>query len=432
MNDYIEPDVGSTSYIDSPDRENDKKLLRKGRIQGVIITVIAVTLIVIAVALERLLAGLFSGNFSASLLYGTTKNSLITHETEKKLDVLQAIIERYYLEDYDREELENGLYKGLISGLNDKYSEYYTKEEFEELTKDSEGVFEGIGAYLSQDPDTMIVTVVRPIPGSPAEAVGILTGDIIVEVDGEDVTGDDLNVTVAKIRGKSGTSVKIGVLREGETDVLTFDIVRASVESVTVDSKMLTDEVGYIQISEFDDVTVNQFNTALNSLKKSGMKALVIDLRDNPGGSVAAVVEIADELLPEGLVVYTEERDGTKDEYKSDAEHYLDMPIVVLANGYSASASEILIGALRDYDACTVVGTKTFGKGIVQQVLPLGDGTGMKITTSKYYTPKGNNIHGVGFEPDVLLELDYEEYKKNKVDNQLDKALELAIKEIEK
>ncbi|MCR4806684.1 MAG: S41 family peptidase [Lachnospiraceae bacterium] len=406
------------------DREQ-KTLVNKGRLQGFIITfaIMMVLFVIFGVIMVFMMVG--SEKFNPTILYGTPSDSVIDKKTEQKLDTLQSIIEKNYLSDYTKEDLENGLYKGLMEGLDDPYSVYYTEEEYTELTEDSEGVFEGIGAYLSQNPETKVVTVTRPIPDSPAEKAGILAGDILVEVDHENIEGDDLNITVAKIRGKSGTKVNIGVKREGRDGVIRYDIVRAKVESMTVDSKMLDNSIGYIQILEFDDVTSSQFIKALTALKREEMRGLVIDLRDNPGGSVMTCVEIADELLPEGLIVYTEEKDGTRDEYTSSGENYYDGPLVVLVNGNSASAAEILTGAIKDYKAGTILGTTTYGKGIVQRVLPLGDGTGVKLTIAKYFTPNGSDIHGVGIEPDEELDLDVDAYLEDGTDNQLDRAVEI-------
>lgn len=409
---------------------SEKRLINKGRLQGFVITfVIMLIVFVIAVAVMGLFM-LGSGSFNYSAFYGKPSESIIDAQAENKIETLQSIIEKYYLNEYSKEEMQDGLYKGLLDSLGDPYSVYYTEKEYSEMTEDSEGVFEGIGAYLSQDPETMVVTVTRPIPDSPAEKAGILAGDIIVEVDEENVEGDDLNITVAKIRGKAGTKVKIGVKREGRDGVIRFDIVRASVESMTVDSKMLDDSIGYIQISEFDDITYNQFLKAFNELKREEMRGLILDLRDNPGGSVQTCVEIADELLPEGLIVYTEEKDGDKDEYTSSGETFYDGPLVLLVNGNSASAAEILTGAVKDYGIGTILGTKTFGKGIVQRILPLGDGTGVKVTIAYYYTPNGISIHEVGIDPDEELELDVDAYVKEGKDNQLDRAVEIIKSEL--
>lgn len=411
--------------------ENEQKsLVNKGRLQGFLITFVVMTILFVVLAGVIGFAMIGSGKFDIGLLYGKPSNSVIDKKTERKLETLQAIIEKEYLNDYSGEDLRNGLYKGLMEGLDDPYSVYYTDKEYNELTEDSEGIFEGIGAYLSQNPETKVVTVTRPIPDSPAEKAGLLAGDILVEVDRENVEGDDLSVTVAKIRGKAGTRVNIGVKRDGRDGVIRFDIVRAKVESMTVDSKMLDNSIGYIQISEFDDITSSQFIKAFNALKKEEMRGLIIDLRDNPGGSVKTCVEIADELLPEGLIVYTREKDGKGDTYTSSGENYYDGPLVLLVNGNSASASEILTGAIKDHGTGTILGTTTYGKGIVQQIIPLGDGTGVKVTIASYYTPNGTDLHGVGISPDEELELDVDAYLEDGYDNQLERATEIIEEKI--
>lgn len=411
--------------------ENEQKsLVNKGRLQGFLVTFIVMTILFLIIGGVAALIIFGRGKFDIGLIYGKPEQSVVDKETERKLDTLQSIIEQEYLNEYTQDDLRNGLYKGLLEGLGDPYSVYYTEDEYHALTEDSEGVFEGIGAYLSQDPETRVVTVTKPIPDSPAEKVGILAGDVLVEVDHENVEGDDLSVTVAKIRGKAGTSVNIGVKREGRDGVIRYDIVRAKVESMTVDSRMLDNSIGYIQIAEFDDITSAQFLKAFNALKREEMRGLIIDLRDNPGGSVRTCVEIADELLPEGLIVYTEEKDGDGDEYSSSGENYYDGPLVVLVNGNSASAAEILTGAIKDYGLGTILGTTTYGKGIVQQIIPLGDDTGVKVTIASYFTPNGENIQGVGIKPDEELEFDVDAYLEDGTDNQLDRAVEIIESKI--
>ena len=291
----------------------------------------------------------------------------------------------------------------------------------------SSGVYCGIGAYLLQDGDS--VAVMRPIPGSPAEEAGMQAGDKFVKVDGKDVSSEDVSTIAARVRGPENTSVTVEVERPGEKDTLVFELERREIETPTVVHEMMDDQIGYIAILEFDDITKVQFDTALQELQDGGMTSLVLDLRDNPGGNLDTVVEIADEILPEGLVVYTEDKYGTRKEYTTDAQHSLELPMAVLINENSASAAEILAGAIQDYQAGTLIGTTTFGKGIVQQVLPLGDGTGIKVTTSKYFTPNGNDIHGIGIAPDIELEFDEEAFEKDEnADNQLDKAVELLTK----
>ena len=252
---------------------------------------------------------------------------------------------------------------------------------------------------------------------------------ISVKVDDKDVTGEDVTTVAARVRGPENTSVTVEVKRAGEKEPIVFELVRREIETPTVVHEVMDDQIGYIAILEFDDITLTQFDTALQELQDWGMTSLVLDLRDNPGGNLDTVVKIADEFLPKGLIVYTEDKYGVKKEFSSDEAHSLGLPMAVLINENSASAAEILAGAIKDYEAGTLVGTTTFGKGIVQQVLPLGDGTGIKVTTSKYFTPNGNDIHGIGIAPDIELEFDEEAFEKDEnADNQLDKAIELLTK----
>ena len=279
---------------------------------------------------------------------------------------------------------------------------------------------------MTLDTVTQLPMLSGVFSGSPAEEAGLRDGDIIYKVDGDEVTGLSLDEAVSLIKGPEGTIVHLTIYREGETDYLEVDVERRRVESPTVEYEMLEDNMGYIQIVEFDDVTVDQFTEALAVLKGSGMESLILDLRSNPGGNLDAVVDICDRILPKGLIVYTEDKYGNRDEYFCDGKHQLEVPLAVLINGGSASASEILAGAIKDYGIGTLVGTTTYGKGIVQQVVSLRDGSAVKLTVSDYYTPKGNNIHGVGIEPDVEIELDAEKYYADEpVDNQLEKAKEV-------
>ncbi len=407
-----------------------KRERRKGRIEGAVICaliIITISLICFAVSFVGKIAdgSLFSSIMKSS---SDSSKSILTDVVKDKLDILETAIDYYYLDEVPKEDLQNGLYKGLLEGIGDPYSCYYTKEEYDEMMESSSGQYSGIGAYLQQDADTMEIEIVKPIPGTPAEEVGLLAGDIIKTVDGTDISQEDINVAVAKLRGKENTKVTIEVQRKGEEKLLPFEIIRRTVEVITVEHEMLDDSIGYIAILEFDDITREQFKTAFQELNDQGMKSLIIDLRDNPGGNLDVVVDIADMLLPEGMIVYTQDKYGTKQEYTSDAENSFDKPMVVLVNGNSASASEILAGAIKDYGTGTLLGTTTYGKGIVQQIVPLGDGTGIKLTVSKYYTPKGNNIHEIGIEPDEVLEFDYDAYEKDEADNQLERAKELLKK----
>ena len=357
--------------------------------------------------------------------------NLITadEKVQNKLEKLEYYIRTLYLEEVDDQNLEDYLYYGLIAGIDDPYAAYYNEEETQSMLDASNGSYCGIGAVFSQNMVSGQVTVSRVYEGYPACEAGILPEDILYQVEGEDILGQDLTNIVTKIKGEADTEVTVSMLR-GE-EVLDFTMKRQEIHVPTVEYKLLSDHNGYIQITEFDMVTVEQFEEALTTLKAQGMKRLIIDLRNNGGGNVDSVCQIADMLLPEGLIVATEHKDGTREEINSDAQ-CLNIPMAVLVNGSSASASEILAGALKDYGIATIVGTQTFGKGIVQSVYDLQDGTTLKLTTAKYYTPNGNNIHGVGITPDV--EIDLPEELKTKVslttkeDIQLQKAIEVLQK----
>ncbi len=384
---------------------------RKGLVCGILVCVLGIAVCGCGAtwALGRLgLAGL-SGMASAS----------DQSEVSSKMQELQSYIDRYFLFDYEKEDEESGIYKGMMSGLGDVYTTYYTPDEYASFMESSNGSYSGIGAMLSQDYNTGIITVVKVFEGSPAEEAGIQPDDILYKVKGEEVTGEDLSLVVTDLKGEEGTDVDISMMRG--TDVLDMTITRRSIEVPTVEYKMLDENIGYIAISEFDDVTDEQFIAALEDLKSQGMKNLAIDLRNNGGGLVDVTCNILDQLLPEGLIVYTEDKNGDRQEEYSDAEHYFDGKMAVLVNGNSASASEIFAGAIKDYGVGTLIGTQTFGKGIVQSLFPLSDGSAIKITVSRYYTPAGNNIHGVGITPDIILERDTE----SEEDNQLQKAIEV-------
>lgn len=348
----------------------------------------------------------------------------LSDEAQKKIDTLAYMIEQYYYQDdVSREDLENGIYQGLLDAVGDPYTSYYNASDFETFMEQTTGSYYGIGAYVAQDIERNYPKVNSPIPGSPAEEAGLRSNDIIYEVDGVSTYGMDLDKVVSLIKGEEGTTVDITIYREGE--YLDVTVQRRQVEIPTVEQKMLEDDIAYIRIVEFDDVTPGQFKEALSTCRSKGMKGLVLDLRGNPGGSVNAVVDIARMLLPEGLVVYTENKYGKREEYKCDGKNEFELPLVVLVDGNSASASELLSGAIQDYQKGKLVGTTTFGKGIVQQMMTLRDGSAIKITISSYYTPKGRNIHGIGIEPDVECPFDGEAYYNNGYDNQLEKAREV-------
>lgn len=350
-------------------------------------------------------------------------NAIITSEVSKKAESIQKVIDAYYLEEENVEDVKEGVYKGMVDALGDPYSVYFTKEEYDSFKESYTGEYCGIGASLLQDAETGIITIVKAFEGSPAKEAGLMTDDILYKVNEEEVTGQDLSEVVAKVKGLEDTTVKLTIVRDSEE--IEMEVARKTISIPTVESEMLENNIGYILISEFDEVTTSQYAEAYNSLKSQGMKSLIVDLRNNPGGGLSVVAEILDSVLPEGMIVYHEDKNGYREEYKSDAEHQIDIPLVVLVNGNSASASEIFAGAVKDYGIGTLIGTKTFGKGVVQQMIDLGDGSAMKVTISKYFTPNGVCIHGTGIEPDIELEFDSEAYKKDESDNQLKKAIEV-------
>ncbi len=368
-------------------------------------------------------------NTSASAAAQVTDQDIL-----KKIDKLEGLIDKYYMEKVDKNTMAEGIYKGLLQSLDDPYSVYYTKEEYTALMESSSGVYYGIGATVSSDVKTGVLSIVKPFVGGPAYEAGLLPGDVLYKVNEEEVTGKDITEVVGKIKGEEGTTVNVTIVREGEADPIEFTITRRKVEVPTIEYEMLANKIGYIAISEFDEVTAEQFRQALADLEKQGQKGLVIDIRNNPGGLLDTVVDMLDRMLPNGLIVYTEDKYGNRDEYKSDSKEEFNKPLAVLINGNSASASEIFAGAIQDYEKGTIVGTTSFGKGIVQSILPLTDGTAIKVTVSKYYTPKGRNIHKIGISPDVTVELDDALRQKvvieKKEDNQLQKAISILNKEI--
>ncbi len=360
-------------------------------------------------------------------IHGTAKSAVIDKSTADKIDELLSYVDLFYNDEYHEDDVRDAIYKGTLNGLGDPYSVYYTPDEYKDMQVTTRGKYYGIGAGMMQDAKTMEVTVTKVYKGTPAEEAGLKNGDQLLSVEDTKATSMELSLLVKKIRGEEGTKVHLKVYRKSINDTLEFDVERRNISLPSVESEMLENKTGYIQITEFQDETAKQFSEALKQLQEDGMEKLLIDLRDNPGGLITSVTDILDIILPEGTLVYTEDKYGKRETYSSDAD-CISYPIAVLINGNSASASEIFAGAIKDYDYGTLIGTKTFGKGIVQTLFPLEDGSAVKITTSKYFTPKGNYIHGAGIEPDIELEYEYsgpdrETYEKQ-YDNQLQRALE--------
>lgn len=375
-----------------------------------------------------LTAGLVSCGIKLNIEKDSEKEA-VTSETEKKLEQLKSLINENYLGEVDEEALEDGIYEGYISGLDDPYSVYYDEENTQALIETTQGEYDGIGAVLTQNLDTGVITLVRIYKGSPAMKAGLKDNDILYKVEGEEVTGEDLSEVVTHIKGEKGTEVELTVLRGKDNKEVTVTAVRDTIQAETVEYKMLEDKIGYISVSEFDSVTYDQYVKALDALEKQGMEGLVVDLRNNPGGNLSTVCEMLDLMLPEGLIVYTEDKDGNKEEMTSDEEHQFEDPMIVLVNGNSASASEIYAGAIQDYGIGKIVGTQTYGKGVVQQIFDLKDGTCLKLTISEYFTPKGRSINGKGITPNVKVEYQADE-DDAEADNQLDKAVEVLKKDM--
>lgn len=348
--------------------------------------------------------------------------------SEEKLSVLKGLIDENYIGDVDEEALEEGIYKGYIQGLEDPYSVYYNEEETKDLYETTEGEYSGIGAVLSQDLESGVIILVQIYEGSPAAKAGLKDNDILTKVGDIEVTGMDLSEVVTYIKGEKGTDVDLTVLRGEDAEEITVTATRDTVEAQTVKYEMLEGQTGYLSVSEFDSVTYAQYEEALNELTDQGMTGLIVDLRNNPGGNLNTVCEMLDLVLPKGTIVYTEDKDGKRETATSDDEHQINVPMVVLVNGNSASASEIYAGAVQDYGIGKIVGTQTYGKGVVQQIFDLGDGTSVKLTIAEYFTPNGRNIDGEGITPDV--EVEYEADENNpEADNQLEKALEVMKEE---
>ena len=356
-----------------------------------------------------------------------TEGGLVYGNSASKLETLIYIIENYYYKDADKQAMVDGVYKGIVESLDDPYSAYYTEDEYNDLMQTLTGNYAGIGALLQKDVKTGEVTITKVYAESPAEKEGLLAGDSIVSADGNLAVDEDLDVFVDHIRGEAGTDVKLVINREGEE--LEVTCTRAAIAIQTVEHQMLEGNVGYIVVSQFTEHTYDDFVAAYQDLEKQGMESVIFDMRNNGGGLVDSVVDMLDYLLPEGTVVYTMDKAGNREDYTSKASSYKSIPMTVLVNGNTASAAEIFTGAIRDFEYGTIIGTTTFGKGIVQSTIPLSDGSALKLTTQTYYTPSGECIHGKGIKPDIELEYEFMGAEGDKyditLDNQIQKALEV-------
>lgn len=352
----------------------------------------------------------------------------------RKVEYLKALLNQYYIGEIDESAMQEGVYKGLIASVDDPYTVYYTQKEYEKIIESTKGSFQGIGVTVMANKADNTILIVSVIDNSPAYEAQLRPGDKIIKVNGEEVYGDKLDAAVSVMRGKEGTSVKVTIYRESTNETLDMDITRRTIEDVTVKSEMLDNNIGYLKLTGFEEVSFNQFKKAYDELNSAGQKGMILDLRFNGGGQLTTAQDIADLLLPEGPIVYIEEKGKEKKVSKASDANKIEVPLVVLVNGYSASASEVLTGAIKDYNVGKVVGTKTFGKGIVQTVLSIGDGSGVKITSAKYYTPSGVCIHDIGIEPDYVVELPEDLRTKltltKEEDTQLQKAIEVISEQI--
>lgn len=400
----------------TPKKKSSVGSLLLGILLGIIISVT----LVVAGLTGLVGSGFFHISTDGIYVTGTSSNDSdgIGSKVEAKLNALDSVLSnKFYFDDVDDEKAANSIYKAYLSSYGDKYTVYYTPEEYKSLVESTSGTFYGIGAVCQKSDEGGIV-IVEPYEDAPAYKAGIRKGDRVIKVDGKDIMDMDLSAAVALIKGDKGTQVTLTVVRDGQT--MDISIKRDAVNIKTIDYEMREDSIGYIVISQFDDVTTEQFKNALNDLQNQGMKGLIIDVRSNPGGVLSVVVDIVDQIVPKGLIVYTEDVDGNRKEYNGKSSNELSIPIAVLVDGNSASASEIFAGALQDYGKAEIIGTQTFGKGIVQTIQPLTDGSAIKYTIAKYYTPKGQDIHGHGVTPDIVVEYD----GNADGDNQYDAAMD--------
>jgi len=406
-----------------PPRKKKSQGFASGMIIGAVSAFMAVILLILSVAAVCIAKGYIHIGVNGDVYIqsdAVTDSDGIGSEVEGKLNAIDSVLESFYFGDVDDETAKDNIYKAYLSSYGDKYTMYYTADEYKALKESTNGKFYGIGAVcqLSGEGGVLLVDVYDNGAGYQA---GLRSGDRVVNVDGRDITDMELSSAVALIKGDKGTSVTLEVIRG--TERLTFSAVRDAVEAKTVSYTLLDNNIGYLSISQFEEVTTKQFKAAVEDLQSQGMKGLVIDIRNNPGGLLDTVVGMLKYMLPEGLIVYTEDKQGNRKEYKGQDNDEFNLPLAVIVNGNSASASEIFAGAIQDYGKGTIIGTQTYGKGIVQTVKPLTDGSAIKFTIAKYFTPKGQDIHGKGVTPDMVVEYD--------TDADVDTQLDAAIKNVE-
>ena len=399
----------------------EKKNFRAYKVVMLVILTVFVTFLLTSICMYQY----FTNNSNRNqLVVSSTNNGEIASELSK----YRTLIDKYYLGDVDEEKLKEGAIKGYIEGLDDPYTEYMSKEDMQDYMSDVTGNFVGIGIYMVKDTETNKIMVLSPIKGSPAEKAGILPGDLIISVDGVQYSAEEMTVASNKIKGEEGSTVKIEILRGTETKE--FELKRENIKINPVEGKVLQDKIGYIDFSSFDEGTAEDFKTKFKELEEQGIHSLIIDLRNNGGGIVDEALEIADYILnKDDIILYEVDKNNNEKVEKSKNDPIINLPIVVLTNENTASSSEILAGALKDHNKAKIVGTKTYGKGIIQQLLTLPDGSGLKITSEEYLTPNKTKINKLGIEPDEKVELpDTTEnilVIEEKDDTQLQKAIEI-------
>ena len=406
----------------------EEKYLKKQRIYKTIM-LIALTAFITCILTTIFLANKYDlgkGKDTISSLIGNTSEE--TDNLTASIKNIENLIKKYYLNDIDEQKAIDGAIDGYVSSLGDPYTEYIPAKEMKEYTENLMGNYVGIGIYMVKNTEKNAIEVLTPIKESPAEEAGILPEDIIVSVDGVEYTGDDMTTAANNIKGEEGTTVKLEILRG--TEKLQFEITRRKINTNPVISKKLDNNIGYLEISSFDEGTATDFKAKFEDLKSQGITSLILDLRNNGGGLVDEALQIADYIVPKGKdLLITVDKNEKEEIKKAEQDVIIDMPIVVLVNKNSASASEILAGALKDLDEATIVGTTTYGKGVIQQVLSLRNGSGLKVTVEEYYTPNRTKINGIGIEPDEKVELPETVTNplvvKEEEDTQLKKAIEI-------
>lgn len=376
-----------------------------------------------------LIAALAAGGLQA-VHQKMSSSVLADSATVEKVEYLEKLIDQEYLGDVDKSDLAEGIYAGLLYGLGDVYSRYYTAEEYAQETASTDGSYVGIGVSIQKNKNGG-VQIAECYEGGSGKKAGLISGDVITAIDDTDVTDMELSEVVRLIRQNEGRNIVLTVQRENEESPLSITVEVTNVELPAVFSEMLDEETGYIQITQFTGVAPEQYKEAFADLKEQGMEKLIVDLRDNPGGLLTSVCDILREILPKGRIVYTEDKYGNREEETCDGEKELDIPLAVLVNESSASASEIFAGAVQDYGIGKIVGTTTYGKGVVQELRPLNDGSAVKLTISDYYTPNGNSINKVGIKPDIEVKLAAELLNKTDISHEEDNQLQKARKVLE-